>query len=463
MNITRVVRGASVVRDGSLTKMDILVGGERIVGLTSPDTITPSSSAEVIEADGLWALPGGVDVHVHLREPGYTHKEDIDTANAAAAAGGYTTVFGMPNVNPPTMTAPDLRVALALYDQKSLVDYNHNPAAKQKEELAEMAEMGIAAYKIYMVADTGRSYPHPAAIGVHDHGHLLEAMQTVAATGLPLMVHPHDQRIEEVVEQRFWEKGDRSPEAYARTLMTGDGMLWDTATSLLLRMAEATGCRLHIVHTTTSRQVEMIRAARKRGVKGTCEANHWTLFLATWELVQELGPYVLSYWVPEHHQQAVWEALADGSIDMVASDHAPHTRDEKDVGYQDMWAAHTGSRGVQYQLPLLIDAYHQGRISLARLVDAVAAAPARLFGLSRKGRITPGADADLTLIDPNREWTITNDSVLSKIDWTPYHGRTIWGAVERTMVRGTDVFVGGEIVGEPGHGRQAVPDSMERN
>ena len=245
--------------------------------------------------------------------------------------------------------------------------------------------------------------------------------------------------------------------------MTGDGMLWDTATSLLLRMAEATGCRLHIVHTTTSRQVEMIRAARKRGVKVTCEANHWTLFLATWELVQELGPYVLSYWVPEHHQQAVWEALADGSIDMVASDHAPHTRDEKDVGYQDMWAAHTGSPGVQYQLPLLIDAYHHGRISLARLVDAVAAAPARLFGLSRKGRITPGADADLTLIDPNREWTITNDSVLSKIDWTPYHGRTIRGAVERTMVRGTDVFVGGEIVGEPGHGRQAVPDSMERN
>ena len=167
--------------------------------------------------------------------------------------------------------------------------------------------------------------------------------------------------------------------------------------------------------------------------------------------------------MPEHHQQAVWEALADGSIDMVASDHAPHTRDEKDVGYQDMWAAHTGSPGVQYQLPLLIDAYHQGRISLARLVDAVAAAPARLFGLSRKGRITPGADADLTLIDPNREWTITNDSVLSKIDWTPYHGRTIRGAVERTMVRGTDVFVGGEIVGEPGHGRQAVPDSMERN
>ncbi len=463
MNISRVIRGALVAGDDRLTELDILVDGERIAGLSSPGVVSPPSSAEVIDADGLWALPGGVDVHVHLREPGYTHKEDIETATRAAAAGGYTTVFGMPNLKPPTMTAGDLRAVLALYDRKSFVDYNHNPAAKQREELAEMAGMGIAAYKIYMVTDTGRSYPHPAAIGVHDHGDLLEAMETVAATGLTLMVHPHDQRIEEVVEQRFWAEGDRTPEAYARTLMTGDGMMWDIATASLLRMAEATGCRLHIVHTTTSRQVEMIRAARERGVAVTCEVNHWGLFLGTWELVEKLGPYVLSYWVPEHHQQAVWKALADGSIDMVASDHAPHTREEKDVGYQDMWAAHTGSPGIQYQLPLLIDAHHQGRISLARLVDAVAAAPARLFGLSRKGRITPGADADLVLIDPDREWTITNDSVLSKIDWTPYHGRTIRGAVERTMVRGTDVYVGGEIVGEPGHGRQAVPDSMERN
>lgn len=461
MKITRIIRGASVIREGVLIKMDIQVSGEQIAGLSLPGVLTPPD-AEVIEADGLWALPGGVDVHVHLREPGYTHKEDIETATRAAAAGGYTTVLGMPNVSPPTMTATDLRDTLALYDRKSLVDYNHNPAAKQPDQLAEMAEMGIAAYKIYMVADTGRSYPHPAAIGVHDHGHLLEAMEVVAQTGLILMVHAHDQRIEEVVEQRFWEQGDRSPEAYARTLMTGDGLLWDTATSLLIRMAEATGCRLHIVHTTTSRQIEMINRARRRGVAVTCEANHWTLFLATWKLVQELGPYVLSYWVPSHHQQAVWEALADGSIDMVASDHAPHTREEKDVGYQDMWAAHTGTPGIQYQLPLLIDAHHGGRISLDRLVEVVAGAPARLFGLSSKGRIEPGADADLVLIDPDRQWTITNDSVLSKIDWTPYHGRTIRGAVERTMVRGADVYVGGEVVGSPGHGRQAIPDVTER-
>ncbi len=463
MSLDRIIRSASVVSRGSLTKVDILVEGESIAGLTLPGTIPSRSAAEVIEADGLWALPGGVDVHVHLREPGYTHKEDIETATRAAAAGGYTTVFGMPNVKPPTMTTGDLGDTLAIYDRRSLVDYNHNPAAKQLDQIAGMAEMGIAAYKIYMVADTGRSYPHPAAIGVHDHGHLLEAMQAVAGTGLSLMVHPHDQRIEEVVERGFWEKGDRSPEAYAKTLMTGDGLLWDTATSLLLRMAEATGCRLHIVHTTTSRQVEMIRAARARGVAVTCEANHWTLFLATWDLVKELGPYVLSYWVPSHHREAVWKGLEDGSIDIFASDHAPHTREEKDVGYKDMWAAHTGTPGIQYQLPLLMDAHHQGRISLGRLVETTASAPARLFGLTRKGRIAPGYDADLVLVDPDREWTITNESVLSKIDWTPYHGRTIRGAVERTMVRGADVYANGEVTGEPGFGRQAIPDVTRRN
>lgn len=455
--MSRIIRGTDTFFEGRLRPLDIVINGEEIVALTNRGG--GPSDAEVIDGAGKIAIPGGVDVHVHTREPGYTHKEDLTTATKAAAAGGYTTIFGMPNLDPPTMTRGDLESVLALYAEKSLVDYNHNPAAKDLDEISAMAGMGVAAYKIYMVVDTGRTYPHPSAIGVHDHGDLYQAMKAVAATGLRLMVHPHDQRIMDVVEQGYWAQGDRSPQAYGKTLAVDDGIIWDTATALLIRMAEATGCKLHIVHVQTTRQIRMLADARERGIDVTGEVNHWALFLGRMSDIDEQGSYVLSYWVPEHHQVALWEALENGVIDMLASDHAPHTREEKEIGWEDAWAAHTGTPGVQYQLPLMIDAWNQGKISFHRLVDLVSTAPARTFGLERKGSLAPGSDADIVLIDPEREWTITNGSVLSKIGWTPYDGRTITGAITRTMVRGTDVWVDGEIVGQAGFGRQVTPTS----
>ena len=449
----RVISGGDVFVEGARRTLDVVISGDTIEALVTPGT--GPTDADVIDATGLLAIPGGVDVHVHTGEPGYTHKEDLITVSQAAAAGGYTTIFGMPNLDPPTMTAADLDSVLGMYDAKCIVDYNHNPAAKLVDEIPGLAERGIAAYKIYMVVDTGRSYPHPAAIGVHDHGELLRAMEAVAKTGLRLMVHPHDQAIMDVVEQEYWAKGDRSPAAYGNTLATGDGIIWDSATATLLRLAEATGCKLHIVHAQTIRQIEMFKEARARGVDVTAETNHWALFLGRMSDIEEQGSYVLSYLVPDHHREAVWEALADGTINMVSSDHAPHTREEKEVGWTDAWAAHTGTPGIQEQLPLMINAMHEGHISLERLVDLVSTAPARVFGLENKGSLAPGADADIALLDLEKVWTITNEGGYSKPGWTPYHGREIKGAVIRTMVRGTDVWADGEVVGKPGHGQHA--------
>jgi dihydroorotase-like cyclic amidohydrolase len=166
---------------------------------------------------------------------------------------------------------------------------------------------------------------------------------------------------------------------------------------------------------------------------------------------------VLSYYVPDHHRDALWAAMEAGVVDMLSSDHAPHTREEKELGWTDAWAAHTGTPGIQYQLPLMIDAVRNGRLSFDRMVDLVSTAPADVFGLPYKGRIAPGCDADIALLDLDHTWTITNDSVLSKIGWTPYSGREITGAVQRTMVRGTDVWKDGRVVGQPGHGRMAAP------
>lgn len=456
MAVDRVVSGGRVATGDGIRPMDVLIEGEKILGLVTPGN-APRDVGEVIRADGHLVMPGSVDVHVHLREPGYTHKEDITTCTEAAAAGGVTTVFGMPNLNPATTTREILDETFALYAAKSLVDYNHNPAPTDPNQIEEMAAAGIAAFKIYMVVDTGRTYPHPLGTGIHEHGKLLQVMEKIAPTGIPFMVHPHDQSIMDVIEQSYWAKGDRSPEAYAKTITAHEGLIWDTAIATLLRLAEATGCRLHVVHAQTPRTLEMVRQAKERGVSVSAEVNHWALFLGRWEDIETLGPYALSYWVPDNFKEACWQGLNDGTFDMISSDHAPHTREEKEIGWKDTWASHTGTPGIQYQLPLLLDAAKRGFTSVERAVELACTAPADVFGLREKGRIAPGCDADITIVDLDADWTITDDSVLSRCGWTPYNGRRCSAKVLRTLVRGQDVWVDGKITGKPGYGKQAMP------
>jgi dihydroorotase-like cyclic amidohydrolase len=191
--------------------------------------------------------------------------------------------------------------------------------------------------------------------------------------------------------------------------------------------------------------------------------NHWALFLSTWTDVQTLGPYALSYYVPDDARAAVWEALQDGTIDMIASDHAPHTREEKEIGWTEMWSAHTGTPGLQYYYPMLLDAVTKGQLTLERAVDSAAMQPAQKFGLGRtKGQIAVGYDADLVIMDLNDPWTITNDAVLSRCGWTPYDGRTCNVRVDRTFVRGNLVYAENRVVGRPGRGAQAHEDRKPR-
>jgi dihydroorotase-like cyclic amidohydrolase len=234
-------------------------------------------------------------------------------------------------------------------------------------------------------------------------------------------------------------------------------VIWDTAVDTLIRLGEAAGCHVHLMHMQTPRSIDSVRRAKARGVKVTCEVNHWTLFLARWADVEELGPYALSYWLPDEHREAVWEGLLDGTIDMLSSDHAPHTREEKDIGWTEMWKAHTGTPGIQYQLPLLLEEALDGRLSLERAIELTAERPAEVFGLkATKGTIAPGRDADLAIVDLDAPWTISNDGVLSRCGWTPYDGRSCRVRVERTLLRGNEIYVDGAVSGAPGQGRMAV-------
>lgn len=450
------ITGGTLVSATGRTAADLAISGEHIAAIVAPGT--PLDAARTINATGRHLIPGAIDVHSHHREPGFTHKEDIVTATSACAAGGVTTSFAMPNVQPPPNTAERLDAMLELYRQRAIVDWNVNAAGTIPAEIPALVTRGIAALKVFMVVDTGRDYPHMPGIGVHDHGKLLEIFETIHDTGLPLMVHPHDQELMAHIEAGFWARGERDARAYARAYAAYDGIVWDTAVAVLLRIQRATGTPLHLLHTQTAGVVDQIRTAKRAGQRVTAELNPWAVFLGNdWPTIERLGSYALSYYVPEKNTEPLWNALADGTIDIVATDHAPHTREEKEPGWTDGWKAHTGTPSAQFYVPLLLDAAVTGRIPLERVVEATATGPARIFGLSRKGRLEVGCDADVAIADLDAELEIRDDIVVSKIGWTPYAGRRVHGVIETTLVRGRVVYENGAVTGEPGWGRQASP------
>lgn len=452
-----VIRNAEIITADGRSRGSIGIKGEHIAGLYEPGT--EPAAKEAIDASGLAALPGAIDMHSHHREgaeKGYEYKETILTATRQCAAGGITTSVGMPNVVPPPNTLGRLEAQFALYEKSALVDWNFNPAATVIEEIPALAKSGIAAFKIFMVVDTGRSYPHMPGIGVHDHGKIMEIMEACARANVPLMVHPHDQALMDHIEKAFWARGERDALAYARADAAHDGIIWDTAVQTLLRLQQATGVHLHLLHTQTAGTIQLIREAKRRGQTVTCEVNPWALFLGNqWSAIERLGSYALSYYVPEKNTPFLWEALNDGTIDILASDHAPHTREEKEIGWKDGWKAHTGTPSTQHYLSLLLDAASKGRLSLEQAVKVTSANPASIFGLQRKGRLNVGCDADIVLVDLARERIIKDEDTLGLIGWSPYAGRTVKGIPVRTLVRGRTVFADGKVLAEQGYGKMA--------
>lgn len=452
-----VIRGATAVFEDGTRRADIAIDGERISAIGAAGSL-PKAPREIDGAD-LVALPGMIDMHSHHREPGFSHKEDLSTMAAQCAAGGVTTSVAMPNVSPPPTTAENLDAMLALYRERAAFDWNVNASAVQLDEIPKLAQRGILAFKIFMVVDTGRSYPHMPGIGLHEHGELYERMRAVKKTGLPLMIHPHDQSLMDAIEREYWARGERDFRAYARAYAHDDGVIWDTAVGVLMRLQAATGVRLHLLHTQTRRVVEMLRAAKAAGQAVTAEVNPWCFWLGNdWENIERLGSYALSYYVQPHHSAAVYDAFRDGDVDIMATDHAPHLREEKEPGWTDGWKAHTGTPSEQFYLSLLLTDVAAGKLTLERLADATATRPARIFGLyPRKGALRVGADADIVLVDPKAQHTITDAEVLSKCGWTPYAGHAVQGLPRYTFLRGRAIYDDGRPQLEDGYGRQAVP------
>ncbi len=236
-----VIKNGEIMTSDGRVKASIGITGELIDGIYEPGA--EPDAANVIDAAGLVVMPGAIDMHSHHRQGaedgGYEYKETIESATNQCAAGGITTSVAMPNVMPPPNSLERLEALLKTYERCAVVDYSVNPAGTVMEEIPKLAKTGIAAFKIFMVVDTGRDYPHMPGIGMHDHGKIMEAMELCAAADVPLMIHPHDQALMDHIEKAYWEKGEHDALAYAKAYAAHDGVIWDTAIATLLRLQKS--------------------------------------------------------------------------------------------------------------------------------------------------------------------------------------------------------------------------------
>ena len=453
-----IVGGNVWTPHGFVDKTDVLVAGEKIVELR-PTSDSPMQAKEVVDADGKLVIPGLIDTHSHHRDPGFTHKEDITSATRAAAVGGVTMSIGMPNVDPPT-TTPDLYQALIeSQSERAVVDFNHNPAPTNIEAVAELAAMGALGFKVYMVVDAARSYPHMPGLGVHKHDDIVRIMEAVGATGRPLMVHPNDQALLGMIEHAHFEAGKLDPESYSKAEWMYDGAVWNSGVATLIELNRGVGGPpLHVLHMMSDRTVELIRRAKSDGQDVTAEVNAFGLFHSDWDEVAPQGPLAIGRCLKPEWVEALWEGIEDRTIDVLGTDHAPHTLEEKATGWDNMWATPTGTPQLQHYLMKLLDSSHRGLITLDDVVRIGAYNPANRFDLyPRKGTIEVGTDADLVVVDYEAEHTVTRDEVLSKCGYSGYEGQTLKGVPVLTTVRGRVVARDGAVAVEPGYGQFVGP------
>lgn len=396
-----------------------------------------------IDAEGKLVIPGLVDLHVHFREPGFTQKEDFSTGTRAAAAGGVTTVLDEPNNNPVTSSTEALRAKKVLVKEKAYVDYLFEMAvyAEGLDEVQAASSMGINTFAFF--DELGGT-----STGMEDTGVLYEALKRVKMVDGLALLNCRESDLVIATMRKKREKGSGN-------LMDYNNHFPHVAESAggakRILLAHNVGARAHFREVSTAETVEMLRHLKPyRGdISAEVRPDHLVL---NHENTSDLGPYA-QQWTPirtRQNQEALWGALNDGTVNMIASDHATHTVEEKNPGWENIWESPPGLPAIESMLPILLTAVNEGKTSLERVISATTANPARRLGLyPRKGCIAVGSDADLVVIDTKKERKITADEMYAKSKWTPYEGWTTLGAVEATILRGVPVYQQGKIVSEP--------------
>jgi len=453
-----VIHGGKVVSDSAVIDASVAVRGQTIVAVGSDDAMPPAK--ERFDASGLHVLPGAIDSHVHFRDPGYAHKEDWGTGSAAAACGGVTTVFDMPNTNPPTGTLDAL--ALKLKNAAiSHVDYGIHALLDEGniDQLEALIDGGATSFKCFM-GNTFGNLPAPS------DGAILEGFEILASRGIRCVVHAENPSIMASRQARMEAAGRADRHAH---LAARPEVCEIEAIGRAIAFAEWTGARLHIAHHSAADSLYLLRDAKRRGVDVTAETCPQYMLLNTNDMTR-LGS-VLRVNPPirdERHNAPLWDALVEGVLDMIATDHAPHAPDEKTR--ERIWNCDCGFPGVETQMPLMLTEINKGRASIMDYVRWSAVNPAKAWGLyGTKGVITPGAHADFALVDLSREALIANEKLHSRSKLTPWNARPVKGVPLHTIVRGRFVMRDRELIAETrGWGQsvkaiQAMPTPRPRN
>ena len=404
---------------------NVLLEDGRVVGVLSPSETQPED-VQVLDATGLIVAPGFIDMHTHLREPGHEYKETIASGAAAAVAGGWTSVCAMPNTDPindnPAVTRFMIEQA-QLAKMANVFPIGAITKGSSGKELAEMGEMKNAG--IVAVSDDGRPVPTAAM--------MRRAMEYARGFDLTVVDHCQDSSLSAggVMHEGRWSLilGLRGMPAAAEDV--------DAVRDCVL--ARITGAKIHLAHVSTRGAIQAVRDAKDAGLLVTCEVtpHHWTLTdeaVADYDTNTKMSPPLRS----QEHVNAVLEAMKDGTIDAIATDHAPHHIDEKALEFDQ---APFGITGLETAVGLAFDLVHRGVIDLERLVEMCSTNPARIFNLADRGSLKTNAHADVTLLDPEFHWTFDVNRSLSKSRNTPFHGRELQGAAVATIVGGRVVYV----------------------
>ncbi|OYT46771.1 MAG: allantoinase [Desulfurococcales archaeon ex4484_42] len=432
-----LIRNGLVVLPYGVFKLDILIRDGVITALGKG---LSASGVDVINASGKYVFPGIVDEHVHMREPGLTHKDNFTNGTMAAAAGGVTTVLEMPNTLPPVDNGKVLTNKAKLLEPKAYVDFGlygviHDSNIHEFEDLVSAGAIG---FKIFMGPTTG-NIPPP------DDGSLYEAMLKSAKLGVPLAFHAENYALVKYFTEKVRRSGRTDLEVHNDSRPP---ICEEEAIQKLILYSRKTGGKAHIVHMSAGGGVRLLRVARGEGINVTGETNPHYLLLTKddyrrYGVLIKVNPPIRG----KEDQEELWRGVLDGTITAIGSDHAPHSASEKSG---DVWSAASGFIGVQTLFPLMLDQALRGKLPLTYIPKLMSENPARLFSLyPKKGTIMVGSDGDLVIVDPNAKTVIKKEDIYAKYPLTPFIGRKLKGKIIYTILRGEVIAKEGKVIGKP--------------
>jgi len=439
--VDMVLLNTKVYTHGRLVEAGLAIDEGRIYKIAKETNLPPASKK--LDLKGNITLPGLIDSHVHLRDQQLAYKEDFFTGTAAAAAGGITLTIDMPNNKPVTMDSESLRERMRLAEKQVVVNVAFYSAfPKDLEKVPSIVEEGAAAFKLYLSEKIG-------GLNIDDDEMLLHAFDKVAKIRVPVAVHAEDRETLENTRRKMEETGRKDVEAYVKT---HSPEAEKKAIKRVTQLAKKSGVHIHFCHISSAEGLNAVLKAKKLGLPITCEVTPHHLLLSSEHLKRHK---TLALADPplrtKRDVEALWNALKQGSIDAIASDHAPHTIKEKKV--ESVWDAKPGVPGLETMLPLLLTQINDGRLTISDLVRLTSEKPAQIFNLRGRGSLDDGNQADIVVVDINREYKIDSSKFHSKAKYSPFDGWKVKGKPIKTFVNGRLIMDEGEIVAKPGTGK----------